>query len=301
MKHSASLFLDVRGIRYHVRCWGRDGAARIFMLHGWMDVSASFQFVVDELQGDWQVLAPDWRGYGLSAWTQADCYWYPDYFADLDRLLAHFQPERPVDLVGHSMGGNIACMYAGIRPERVARLVNLEGLGLKDNDPAEAPGRYARWIGELAGEPGFRDYRDYGELALRLQQANPRLPAERAAFLARHWGREEQGGRVALRSDPRHKIVNPVLYRAAEAAACARGISAPTLWVQGEHSESLARQRIPEAELARRKHGVRHLHEMVIPGAGHMMHHDQPQGLARAIESVLGAAAAGATQDQRSA
>ena len=52
-----------------------------------MDVSASFQFLVDALRGDWDVYAPDWRGYGLTDWGRSDCYWFPDYIADLDRLL----------------------------------------------------------------------------------------------------------------------------------------------------------------------------------------------------------------------
>src|SRR5512142_2135308 len=88
-----------------------------------LDGSASFQFLVDALRGEWQVIAPDWRGYGLSAWGPSDCYWFPDYMGDLDRLLAHFAPETAVALFGHSMGGNIASMYAGVRPDRVARLV----------------------------------------------------------------------------------------------------------------------------------------------------------------------------------
>jgi len=74
------------------------------MLHGWMDVSASFQFVVDALRRSWRVLAPDWRGYGLTDRAQADCYWFPDYLADLDQLLDALLPDEPVALVGHSMG-----------------------------------------------------------------------------------------------------------------------------------------------------------------------------------------------------
>src|SRR5262249_20278346 len=148
----------------------------------------------------------------------------------------------PATLIGHSMGGNVAAMYAGIRPERVARLVNLEGLGLAPTDPAQAPGRYARWLAELAGEaPSFRDYDSFDALAARLREGNPRLTAERATFLARHWGRQKGDGRVELASDPAHKLVNPVLYRIEEAEACWRSVKAPVLWVAG------AETRIPEA------------------------------------------------------
>src|SRR6266436_2357294 len=122
MKPSQSEFVQIRGLRYHCRCWGDKKAPKLFMLHGWMDVSASFQFLVDALRRDWRVIAPDWRGFGLSEWAKSDGYWFPDYFADLDRLLDHFQPEAPVILIGHSMGGNAAAMLADIPPVRVASL-----------------------------------------------------------------------------------------------------------------------------------------------------------------------------------
>src|SRR5471030_1053219 len=137
MKTSTSIFLDIRGLRYHCRVWGEAGRPKLFMLHGWMDVSASFQFLVGALQADWQVIAPDWRGYALSAWGPADSYWSPDYIGELDRLAT---------LIGHSMGGNIASMYAGVLPKRVARLVNLEGFGMSRSEPGKAPARYAKWL-----------------------------------------------------------------------------------------------------------------------------------------------------------
>ena len=68
MTPSRSRFLSIRGLRYHLREWGLEGAPKLFMLHGWMDVSASFQFVVDELAADWHVIAPDWRGFGQTEW-----------------------------------------------------------------------------------------------------------------------------------------------------------------------------------------------------------------------------------------
>jgi pimeloyl-ACP methyl ester carboxylesterase len=213
LRESESHFYDVRGLRYHVRRWPAPGAPKVVLLHGWMDVSASFQFLVDAFSRRWDVYAPDWRGYGLTAWGKSDCYWFPDYIADLDLLLDFIEAREPVHIVGHSLGGNVAGLYAGTQPARVASLVNLEGFGMPATQPHEAPKRYARWIRELRERPRLRPYTSFSQLAERLQNANPRLTTERAQFLARHWGREAGDGSIVLRADPAHKIVNPVLYR----------------------------------------------------------------------------------------
>jgi pimeloyl-ACP methyl ester carboxylesterase len=288
MKASQSEFVVVHGLRYHCRVWGDAKAPKIFMLHGWMDVSASFQFLVDCLRGDWRVIAPDWRGFGLTEWAKGGSYWFPDYFADLEALLEYYQPRAPAVVVGHSMGGNVAAMYAGIRPERIAKLIDLEGLGLSGTVPEKAPERYARWLAELAEDrPGFRDYENFEALAERLRGNNPRLAKERSLFLARHWGRAKSDGRVELASDPAHKLVNPVLYRAEEAMACWRRVTAPVLWVEGAESKAHEFLKLSAADLAARKQCFGRLTQCVIAGAGHMLHHDQPERLAEVIEEFL--------------
>ena len=287
MKTSTSVFLDIRGLRYHCRVWGEAARPKLFMLHGWMDVSASFQFLVDALQADWQVIAPDWRGYGLSSWGPTDSYWFPDYLGDLDRLLAHFEPDRPATLIGHSMGGNVASLYAGVRPERVACLVNLEGFGMIRTEPGMAPGRYAKWLAQLADKPGFRDYGDFAELAVRMRAKNPRLTEARAAYLAQHWGRQNAAGRVELRSDPAHKLINPVPYQLEEAMACWRNVAVPALWIDGAESKTMERMRINAADQEARKACFRNLSAHTIEQAGHMLHHDQPERLAELIDAFL--------------
>ena len=287
MKPSQSLFVEVRGHRYHVRRWAREGAPKVFLLHGWMDVSASFQFLADALRGEWDLYAPDWRGYGLTQWGKSDGYWWPDYLADLDFLLELLQPGAAVNLVGHSLGGNVATMYAGVRPQRVAKLVNLEGFGLRGNRPEEAPKRYARWLDELRSPRRLRAYKSFEALAARLCEANPRLTPEKAAFLARHWGRDAGAQGVVLRGDPAHKIVNPVLYRLEEVASCWRQVSAPVLWIDAAQSDTLQRLGLTEADHAQRRAAFRDLRHETVPDAGHMLHHDQPEAVARLLEAFL--------------
>ena len=294
VRPSESDFLDLRGLRHHVRRWPADpaaaqaagGARTVFLLHGWMDMSASFQFVADLLPRHWTLLAPDWRGFGLTARPVADCYWFPDYLADLDRLLDALAPGAAVDLVAHSMGGNVAMIYAGVRPERVRRLVNLEGLGMPAADPASAPGRYRKWLDGLRAGSTMRDYASSQAVAERLMQNNPRLAPERAAFLARHWGVAKPDGRFELAGDPAHRLVNPDLYRLDEILAVWREVEAEVLWVDGEHHDgwrSFTREPAYQERLA----AIRRRTQHTVAGAGHMMHHDQPEAVATLIEEFL--------------
>jgi len=287
MRTSESLYFDVRGLRYHVRHWTGDPANRMLLLHGWMDVSASFQFLVDALAHDWDVFAPDWRGYGLTDWGRSDCYWFPDYLADLDALLEHIQPDTPVNLVGHSLGGNVACLYAGVKPRRIAKLVNLEGFGMAATRPEQAPKRYERWLQELRERPGLRPYASFTELADRLQANNPRLSRERADFLAQHWGRRADNEQVELRGDPAHKIVNPVLYQYEETLACWQRVTAPVLWVEASESNYLKRASISAEQHVERRAAFARLRHAVVEEAGHMLHHDRPEDVARVIEDFL--------------
>ena len=286
MKPSRSHFHDIRGLRYHVRTWGEAHHPKLFLLHGWMDVSASFQFLVDEFRHDWHVIAPDWRGFGLTELAGGG-YWFPEYYADLDALLDLYQPDAPASVVGHSMGGNVICAYAGIRPQRVRRLVTLEGLGLARTSADESPDRHARWLDELRNPPQMAPYRSFAAVARRLQRNNPRLSDERAEFLARHWARELGPGVVELAGDPRHKTVNPYLFRIEEMLACWRRITAPVLLVTGKDSHAAGWLKDSAAQLAQRKAAFADFREVALDDCGHMLHHDQPRRLAHIIEDFL--------------
>jgi pimeloyl-ACP methyl ester carboxylesterase len=184
------------------------------------------------------------------------------------------------------MGGNVALLYAGARPSRVRTLVNLEGFGLKDSAAELAPGRYARWLDELKSPPGARSYASTEEVAGRLRQNNPRLDAARAAFLAAHWSRRTEEGDYEIAGDPAHKIVNPVLYRWAEVAAFWAAIACPVLWVEATDTD--AHRWAGDAQaIAQRVAVLKSVEVARIADAGHMLHHDQPQAVARLIEDFV--------------
>jgi pimeloyl-ACP methyl ester carboxylesterase len=290
MKPSRSEFLTVRGLRTHVRHWGREGAPKLFMVHGWMDVSASFQFVVDCLEQDWHVIAPDWRGFGLSERSHSDTYWFPDYVADLDAMVEHYAPGQAINLLGHSMGGNVVGIYAGARPERVRRLINLEGFGMPASVPEKAPQRYAKWLDEMRSPPSLRSYPSQAAVAARLQKTNPRLPDARAQFLAQHWSARNEAGTWDILGDPNHKKPTPLGYQVAEVMACWSAITAPVLWVEAEDTNMwqwMGPRAEARIEVDRRLGHLKTVTTRMMADAGHMLHHDQPEQLARMVEAFL--------------
>ena len=275
----------VRGLRIHLTRWTGTDPHPIVLLHGFMDTGDTFQFIVDALPDEYTLVAPDLRGFGRSAW-QPDGYWFPDYFGDLDGLLDALGIVAPVTLVGHSMGGNITMMYAGVRPERVARVINIEGFGLPPSQSEQSPERLRRWLDQLRTVPEASVFPSVAALAQMLRKRHPRLPAERAAFIARAWTQVEADGRAQLLFDPAHRRVNPVLYRRHEAEACWREVRAPLLYVLARDSEYLAQMgelALPET-MARI---VPRLESCWIEDAGHMVHHERPEALAAVMDAFL--------------
>jgi pimeloyl-ACP methyl ester carboxylesterase len=276
---------EVRGLRHRVLRWGPPSTAPIVLLHGFQDTGETWQLLVDALPRDWSFAAPDLRGFGDTA-ANAAPYWFPDYLADLDVLLDLLAPDAPVRMMGHSMGGNVAALYAGVRPARLRWLVSLEGFGMQRVAPARAPERYARWLDELRAGVRHSTYESIDVLAGILQRRNPRLAPAVAAFVARAWSKPSPAagtpGAVELRHDPWHRIVNPVLSRREEAEACWQRITAPVLLLVGTESEyrpylkedgsdAALRASFPTATLA------------TIAQAGHMLHHERAAEVAARV------------------
>lgn len=294
--------LSVRNHKAHVLTWGEASSPLVLMLHGWMDVASSFQFLVDALAKDWYVVAPDQRGYGGSDWTKegASGYWFADYVADLEAIIDHFSPDAPINLVGHSLGGNVSCTYAGVRPQRVKKLVSLDGFGVPDAGPAKAVERYGKWLDAIKTGESLSSYESAAKVADRLQRNNVRLTRERAEWLALHWAEQKPDGRWYLRADPAHKMPFPIVSRLDEALAIWSNVTAPTLWLGA--SESNAKlwngysddTQVPTTKdghatgsFASRLAAFNDIRFEVIAGAGHMLHHDVPEVVAARVEAHL--------------
>lgn len=281
--------VSVRGLKHRLTWWGPPSAEPIVMLHGFQDCGDTWQFLVDCLPQDWSLVAPDWRGFGGSDRAPGG-YWFPDYLADLEALLEQLVPKAPARVISHSMGANVAGLYAGIRPNRLQWLVNLEGIGLRRTSPETAPDRYAQWLDEIREPLVEGRYASVQHLADVLMRRNPRLTADRAEFVARAWTRptpDPEGGvppsgGVRLAFDPRHRHVNPVLYRREEAEACWSRVQIPMLLVAGASSGHQER-RLADFSDDYLKRMFRDVKTVTLPGVGHMMHHEDPGAVAAAI------------------
>ncbi len=292
-------FVQLRGLNTAVRVWpeqAKTGASSaeahtLVLLHGWMDVSASFQFLVDALPTNWRCVSFDWRGFGQSQHCGVDSYWFADYVADLDFFLdfaseSGWVAKDKVNLVAHSMGGNVAMLYAGIRPTRIRALINLEGTGMPASKPTQAPKRYRQWLSELHTPPRLNDYATLGDVAARLQKTNPRLRDDFAQFLASYWAKQVENGRFELTSDAVHKVSNPILYRVEEVIACWREIKAPVLLALASDTNDW-HQFIKQPAYQRRLKAIRDVTVVTVPETGHMMHHDQPAALSELITQFI--------------
>ncbi|TKR53533.1 alpha/beta hydrolase [Allopusillimonas ginsengisoli] len=283
------------GVPYRIRRWAPENgsslnAPPLLLAHGWMDIGASFQRCVDYLCAGREIIALDWRGFGGSRGSQpVGSYWFYDYYGDLDAIVDYISPTDPIDLLGHSMGGNITMTYAGTCPTRIRRLINVEGFGLAKSDPSKAPARLAQWLSELKSPTSLRSFASEQEVVDHLKRRSPRLEQEFGSWLARQWTEPGQGGRWHISADAAHKRVNPILYRCDEAVATWAEIQAPVLWVEGEQTahERRSSGTYPRSEFEDRLSKVPSVERTVINQAGHMVHLDQPEALAVAIESFL--------------
>jgi len=288
MKSSYSEFVVLNGVRYHIRRWGQPDAPMLFMLHGWMDMSATHQFVVDAFSQEWNIVAPDWSGFGRSDWNPGG-YSLLQYVADLDSLLHHYSPSKPVRLIAHSMGANVANIYAGARPHRIERYVNIEGY-------APVPGFFegtlgqtvGRWLDHVSNPGRGRPYEDHAQLAQRLLDSNKRLRADRADFLASHLGALDEDGQVRINADPMTRFFAPISLHREQLMALWSDLPAPVLCLRGGRSFISKAFEGLEADLNERIAALPNGREVLIPEGTHNLHHEVPEQVATLIESFLG-------------
>ena len=304
--HPRSHRIAANGVTLRVLEWPADGAASasapaMVIVHGWMDSGATFDLVAPRLAAaGFRVLAPDMRGFGESDPAPAGSYYhFPDYVADLAALVDHVLPDgSPFTLVGHSMGGSIASLYASARPARVERFVNIEGLGPPAHGFTEGAGRLSTWLDQLADSrfgPGRPSPR--AMMLRRLCTGHPTVTPEildtRLDHLIKDGGAGEngEGASFVWKADVRHRMTGPTPFFAELFKAHAARIEAPVLFVAGG-----ATGYHPEDE-ADRLTAFRDLRTVTIPDAGHMIHWTHPDLLASHILAFVRPAGTSAARE----
>ncbi len=279
--------LMVRGLQTRIQEWGDPAKPTLVMLHGWMDCGATFQYVAEHLQNDFHIVAPDLRGFGETEHAQG--YWFPDYYADLHVILDSYSADQPANLVGHSMGGNIVSMYAGIQPHRVSKVLILEALGMPPTEPADTPKKYRRWMQEiLSGEPS-KVYPSVEVFKMSIRKGNPSLSEDRVEDLVHLWGKP-MGDDAAyqLKHDHNHRYTNPIRYNYDDVLEVWKEITAEVGLVMAD--QSWMYQRIAESgrlQEALDVMGIREENYAVVTDSAHMLHIEQPEQTANQIRRFL--------------
>lgn len=286
MKPSQCQRIQIRGLAYNIRRWGAEDAPPLLLLHGSRDSSASFQFFVDALQNEWSIYAPDWRGHGLTSHVKGG-YWFHDFVADLDALMTELFNDKPVPVIGHSLGGNIGSIYAGLKPQRISRFVSLDGFGpLVDTVPVQAADMLHSFLHKISHERAPARYSSIAEMASRLIKSNQRLSEEKAYFLAENSARQLDDGRFSWLFDANHRFTLPSLHSVEEWGDVWSNIQAPVLWLVSADERKVAPANNPQL-FSRRVGMMPNLTMEKIAETGHNLHHDEPEKVADLAEKFI--------------
>jgi pimeloyl-ACP methyl ester carboxylesterase len=262
-------------LRLHYVDWGNPGAPPLLLLHGGRDHCRNWDWVAAALRHDWHVLAPDLRGHGDSQWSADGNYAMASYIYDIAQLI-HQQELAPVTIIAHSLGGMIALRYAGICPDKVRRLVAIEGLGAsprRRRERAQQPiaERMQNWIAEQRSLSGRlpRRYPRLEDALKRMQEANAHLSPEQARHLTQHGVNQNEDGTYSWKFDNYVRAAPPYDMTSAQIEELWGRIACPTLLVYGR--ESWASNPLEDGR-------VRHFRDARVvsfEGAGHWVHHDR--------------------------
>lgn len=282
-----SLRVRGMGLELHVLEWAPLSVARgtCVLVHGFQDTAWSWDLVAPHLvEIGYRVLALDQRGFGASERVADGGYYYfPDYLFDLTEVVDALCPSQSIALVGHSMGGNVATMFAGLFPERVSKLALLEGVGPPAFGEDMVIDREKAWI------DGVRKNREraekpmtFNEVVRRLSIGHPGVRDEVLRSRAKQLSRAVAEDQFVWAFDPLHRTRSPIPFSLERWRAHAQRITADTLCIgggaSGFHPED-------EADRIATIKGARHLE---IEDAGHMMHWTKPEEVAHHLATFLG-------------
>ena len=263
------------------RRWGDSSRRPLLALHGWLDNAASFDALAPVLADTWQVIALDLRGHGRSSHIGAGAwYHYVDYFDDIRGVLDHFG-WASADLLGHSLGGTLASLFAAVYPERVGDLLLIEALGPLTSTLDEALPQLRRALDQHAAFAARRPLRVFADLpeAIAARRAANDLSEAAARTLVERGVRAVEGGLV-WSSDPRLTLASPQRYTEDQVLGMLGGIRSRALLVLAAPATSY----LPSAMMQARAAQLGDIQVLHLPG-NHHLHLENPQPVADAIRA----------------
>ncbi len=238
--------------------------------------------MADALVDHYALYAPDLRGHGDSEWAIGGQYSMPDFVLDI-AALADVLDRDPLTIVGHSLGGGIALQYAGVFPQRVTKVVAVEGLGPPIVQRRPAYIRMREWIAQMRDyeRRSPRRYASIDDAVKRMADENPHLSAEMARHLTVHGARQDEGGAYVWKFDNYVRMHSPYEFNIEDARAIWNQVRCPVLLIRG--TESWAGD--PEED--GRASAFHNYRSVTIDDAGHWVHHDQLEAFLAAVHEFL--------------
>jgi pimeloyl-ACP methyl ester carboxylesterase len=279
-----SRYFQSQGLKLHFNDWGNASAPPLLLIHGGADHSRSWDYLAQALAADFHAIAPDLRGHGDSGWAIGSSYNLVDHVYDLTGLIKSIGADR-IAIVGHSMGGMVSLSYAGTFPDRVSRLVVLDGVTAfpaRRSKPADI--RISEWVGDLDkfAQRKIHRYKSAVDGAERMRGRNPRLTEAQALHLATHGMKRNDDGSYSWKFDPYLRARAPYRLSLEDNIALWSRIACPTLLVAADESF------LPDPGKAGVLSHFKHAELATIAGAGHWLQHDRPDEVLGLIQKFLG-------------
>jgi len=207
--------------------WSRPGKPRVLCLHGWLDNAASFVPLSAHLK-DFDLVAIDFAGHGFSAHRpETSRYYFPEYLYDLDAVLDVLGWDD-CHIIGHSLGGGVACGFAAALPERVKRLVLLDVVGILTIPVEQATKQLRLSLKSVRkNRSKLRPYESVEE-AMQARQKNSPL-SDAAARLICERALEHTGDYYQWRTDPRLNWRSPQFLTNNQVVNLLESICSPVL------------------------------------------------------------------------
>ena len=284
---SSHIYFSQR-LRLHYVDWGNPDGPPMLLIHGGRDHCRNWDWVAEHFAKDYHIIAPDLRGHGDSQWEASGNYTQISYVYDIAQLLQQ-KNMHDVTVIGHSLGGAIALMYTALFPERVKKLVAIEGMGPSPSLAAKQAeisinDRVRSWVDDMRKLSGRlpRRYDTLDDAFKRMRDENPHLSEEQARHLTLHGANQNEDGTYSWKFDNYVRVFSMSGLPNEQVKKMYGEINCPTLLMRGE--ESWASDPVADGRTQCFNCPIEY---QSFANAGHWVHHDQLDGFVDRVSEFL--------------